>query len=380
MFRSLASDAATKPTGDTSGNQRLPRIYRPDFGFQPRKLWNRKWVPDHHASGQLPSDTASSLLPPLSFFVPRPDQSEIAMTTTTRLKLKRPVTGNRSGGPENRGEHWPRRPSLSPDRPPAGWLRTPPSSAASRGRRARSPCPPPAPRLLLSPPPRPGPPTGNCRWKRRRASRGRPRRRRGSGGSRGAAGGTPGRSPLSGGRRKSRGPSGCSEGHAETPPPVGSQGEGTRRLFRGDETAGDALKPSDKRRLSSVIADYVRSVWMNFRCQHMSRSGFWQVLKYTEVRTFSSRVGSQLTFDSFILYLAGEEKQGRLNTDGTLYILATMGHLLLLLLCFCFFFQCSFKINPACSLETLCVTKQPLINQFVPNWAKSEEFLCCFAQ
>lgn len=37
---------------------------------------------------------------------------------------------------------------------------------------------------------------------------------------------------------------------------------------------------------------------------HINTSGFWQVLKYTEVRTFSSRVGRQLTFDSFSLYLA----------------------------------------------------------------------------
>lgn len=44
---------------------------------------------------------------------------------------------------------------------------------------------------------------------------------------------------------------------------------------------------------------------MNFHCQHTQREvAFWQVLKYTEVRIFSSRVGSQLTFDSFILYLA----------------------------------------------------------------------------
>lgn len=36
---------------------------------------------------------------------------------------------------------------------------------------------------------------------------------------------------------------------------------------------------------------------------HTTTSGFWQVLKNTEVRTFSSRVGSQLTFGCFILYL-----------------------------------------------------------------------------
>lgn len=56
---------------------------------------------------------------------------------------------------------------------------------------------------------------------------------------------------------------------------------------------------------------------------HASRSGFWQVLKNIEVRTFNSRVGSQLTSGSFILYLdrgkaEGETKHGGRGRDGSI--------------------------------------------------------------
>ena len=129
--------------------------------------------------------------------------------------------------------------SLSPGRPPAGWLQIPVWLAASHGQRA------PSARSLLNiqapwtprrhsqlllvrrlpfQPPHLGLPKGeSCHWKQWITCHVKPRCWPEIVWSRAAADGRPGRSQLSVGHQKNRGLQRCSEGSQLVPQPVGSQ-------------------------------------------------------------------------------------------------------------------------------------------------------------
>ena len=210
------------------------------------------------------------------------------MTTSSIGRYNNPITSNRGRkatlGPiaEDTGKHQPHYLSLSPAQPPAGWLRTPLWSCASRRRQARlarSPWPPRKPPWrsvpllavchLLWLPPHPSPQKENCHSRQWTASRGRPKRWQGSGWSCAAADGTPGRSRLFGDHRRSKGLFHSSEGSVEIPQPVDSQknqhvaflsGRNASYLFT--LTQNDSL--SLKRNKIYTANNYVTSVWMNF--------------------------------------------------------------------------------------------------------------------